>query len=352
MDKRRIFLSRLKRRVLKHLWFARSALLALVFTGFLLVLWGFSGIFARTSLAYYFGLIKDFVFAPPQKIQSFNGMTNLLILGKGGAGHEAPDLTDTIIFTSFSHNKSSLIMTSIPRDIWIPALRAKLNSTYYWGNQKQENGGLILAKSSVEEIVGQPIHYGVVVDFEGFLKVIDILGGIEIEVENSFIDEKYPIEGRENDLCGGDPEYKCRYETIKFEKGLEVMDSATALKFVRSRNAQGDEGTDFARSARQQKVINAIIRKISKPEVFLSRSKMTALWNIFNESVETDLSESALVILARRAFDARNSRKTYVLPEDLLENPPKSSQYDNLYVFIPKKGDWIEVHEWFKRLLN
>jgi len=113
----------------------------------------------------------------------------------------------------------------------------------------------VLAKSVAEEIVGIPVHYAVVVDFDFFQKVIDELGGIEVDVETDFVDDRYPIKGREDDLCNGDPKFSCRYETVEFKKGLQFMDGGAALKFVRSRNAEGDEGTDLARIARQEKVI-------------------------------------------------------------------------------------------------
>jgi LCP family protein required for cell wall assembly len=114
------------------------------------------------------------------------------------------------MFVSIDHISPSFTIISLPRDIWIPALRAKLNSVYYWGNQKEEGGGLPLSKSVVEEIVGQPVEYGIVIDFEGFQEIIDVLGGVEVNVERSFTDERFPIEGKENDECEGDPEYKCR----------------------------------------------------------------------------------------------------------------------------------------------
>ena len=208
----------------------------------------------------------------------------------------------------------------------------------------------MLAKATVEEIVGQPIQYAAVVDFSGLTKVVDALGGVEVEVENSFVDEKYPVTGHENDLCGGDKTLSCRYETVSFEKGTQLMDGDTALKFVRSRNAEGDEGTDFARAARQQKVIEAIEKKIMSKETLLSFKKIKELLGLFDEVVETDMLENARVILARKLLDNRGNRHSYVL-EDLLENPPVSSIYDNLYVFIPKGGNWDIVHAWIESLL-
>jgi len=350
--RRRVVLSRLKRKILKHVFWVRVGILCLVIGGMCLVGASLLGYLSGTSLGYFWGLARDFVFTPMEKIGVIDGRTNLVVLGKGGEGHTGAELTDTIMFVSVRHDDSSISIVSVPRDIWLGDLRAKLNSTYYWGNKREDEGGLKLAKSSVETIVGQPVNYGVVVNFEGFLKVIDLLGGVNVEVARGFVDEKYPIAGKEDDGCEGDPEYRCRYETIEFKAGLQMMDSETALKFVRSRNAQGDEGTDFARSARQQQVINAIVKRITEPEVFTNRVRMVGLWDAFKQNVETDMSDSAAVIVARRFFEGREGRKSYVIPEELLENPPYTAEYDYLYVFVPKKGDWSEVHEWVRGVLD
>jgi polyisoprenyl-teichoic acid--peptidoglycan teichoic acid transferase len=297
-------------------------------------------------------LITDFLFTPETKIKTFAGRTNILILGRSGTGFTAPDLTDTIIFASLSIEKPSLVMVSLPRDIWVPEIRAKLNSAYFWGKQKEEWGGMDLAKSLVGEIVGQPIHYGLVIDFSGFTKAIDVIGGIDVMVENSFTDEKYPIYGKENDLCDGDKEYKCRYETITFEKGKMHMDGTTALKYVRSRNSSGVEGTDLAREARQQKMLSAIKTKMLNPSVFLSPKKMFGIWKVFVNSVETDIDSSAVAILGRKFLEASSHIRSVVLSEDFLVNPKPTTEYDNQYVFIPKDGDWTKVNAWVSDLLT
>ena len=365
IKKSRVVVSRAKRKILRHVWIVRSIVLALaVLAVYVLVI--LSGSLMRgLGVDYYTGLASDFIFTPKEKIKIIDERTNILILGKGGEGHDAPELTDTIIFASVLHPKSSSVfensevsitLISLSRDIWLPDLRAKLNSAYYWGNEKkppvqgpsglEEGGGLVLAKSVVEEVVGLPVSYVVVIDFSSFQEVVDILGGIEVDVETAFTDEKYPIAGRENDECDGDMEYKCRYETIAFEKGIQTMDGEIALKFVRSRNAEGDEGTDFARAARQQKVIAAIKNKVLSREVLLSPEKLKNLSNVAFEHLETDMDMSVLTILARRALQAKDNIRSSVLPEELLVNPPISPKFDNLYVFIPKDEDWSGVHEW------
>lgn len=366
--KKDIFISRVKRRFLRNIWVARLTLFSLVILAVYLVLVLLGIVFNQIGISKYMTVAYDFVFTPEKKIATTSGRTDILIMGKAGEGHTAPDLTDTIIFASVSHADSSVILLSLPRDIWIPSLRAKLNSAYYWGNQKQppaqgasrrvgdsqesetgpegKGGGLILAKSSTEEIVGKPIHYGIVVDFSGFKRIIDVLGGIEVDVSTSFVDEKYPIAGRENDECEGDPEFKCRYETVKFDAGIQTMDGETALIFVRSRNAEGDEGTDLARSARQQKVISALKKRVLKPDILLSPKKILTLWEVTKDSVETDMDPSAVAIMFRRAVENGQKISSFVLPEEFLLKPPASSLYDNLYVFLPRGEAWESVHGW------
>lgn len=270
----------------------------------------------------------------------------MLVMGKGGQGHEAPDLTDTMVLVSINSIDRKIVYISIPRDIWIPKIRAKINSAYYWGNQKTEGGGLILAKSTVEEIVGQQVNHAIVLDFKVFKEVVDVLGGIEVVVERAFEDDRYPIAGRENDICNGDPLFICRYETVKFEAGNQKMDGETALKFVRSRYAKGDEGTDEARQKRQQIIIGAIKNKILTADILLNPWKIKALYKVVTSSIETDIDMDTQAVLLREVIRSKSNLKSYIVPEDLLFNPPVSKFYDNQYVFVPVDGNWDKVKEW------
>jgi len=296
-------------------------------------------------------LFYDFVFTPTSKIKLINGRSNVLILGKGGVGHDAPDLTDTMIMASFNIKKHEITLITLPRDIWIDDLKAKLNSVYYWGSQKEPNGGLVLTKSVVEEITGQPVQYAMVVDFTGFKKIVDDLGGVDVNVKAGFTDNQDPIAGRENDDCGGDPDLKCRYETVTFKAGMQHMDGDTALKFVRSRHASGNEGTDFARSARAEELLVAIKDKILSKELILHPLRIVKLIAIANSYIETDLKPDNEAILARKLIQSRNSISSHVLADNYLTNPPQDPKYDNLYVLVPKSGNWDEVHAWVNCLL-
>jgi polyisoprenyl-teichoic acid--peptidoglycan teichoic acid transferase len=367
----RVTASKIKRRVFKHIWLLRG----LIVLGLIVLLIGLAALlfplFSDTKFGRYVSFARDFITTPEEKVTMTNGRVNILILGKGGAGHEAPDLTDTMIFASLSPENKSVGLISIPRDIWIPSIRAKVNSSYYWGNQKQPpkgedlGGGVILAKSSVEEIVGEHIHYGVIIDFDGFKDIVDVLGGIDVDIKNSFVDERYPVAGKENEICPtektdeGEVYYPCRYELITFTKGLQHMDGETALKFVRSRYAEGDEGTDLARAGRQQLVLNAIKEKVLTEEILFSPKKIRELLAVADKVIETDMTEEEIVIITRWIYEARDNINSHVLPEELLYNPPISPKYDNLYVFIPEGDDpetpeneWNNVHEWVNEVLN
>lgn len=348
--KSRLF-GRLKRRLLKHVWLVRVGIIAALAAGIYLLIVGVGFIFAKSGFSNNLSILSNFIFAPSTQVNISSGRTNFLILGKGGQGHDAPDLTDTIIFASISHDPAGVTLVSLPRDIWIPEIRAKVNSAYYWGNQIKQDGGLVLAKSTVEEIVGVPVHYAVVVDFSGFGEILDVLGGVEVDVREGFVDEKYPIPGKENDLCNGDKTLSCRYETIKFEKGNQLMDGATALKFVRSRNSEGDEGTDLARAARQQLLLMGIKKKVLDPKFLLSPKKLWAVWRVVNWAVKSDISSKAAAVIARKIADAKGNITGNVIPEEFLINPPVTARYDNQYVFIPRVEDWSEVRAWIKQIL-
>lgn len=359
LTRREVIISRLKRRFLKHVWLARITLvLGVLLTGYLLFA-GLGLVSEKFGLGNVSRMATSFLFTPETRIRSFNGRTNALVLGKGGEGHEGANLTDTIMLVSFSHTDGGLTLISLPRDIWVPEIRAKINSAYFWGKQKEEWGGLTLTKSLVEEILGQPVHYGVVLDFNGFKKVIDVLGGIEVNVERSFIDQKYPIEGKEDDDCGGDKSLACRYETITFDKGLQYMDGTTALKFARSRKAEGEEGTDLARAERQQKIIAAVKDKILNPRIFLSPRKILAIWKVVGDSIETDLDTSSGAVLARKVLQSQANSKSLLLPEEFLVSGEPAEKYDGQFVFVPKKGtlldgkyDWSDIHDWVRNILQ
>lgn len=276
--------------------------------------------------------------------------TNLLLLGIPGGNHQGSDLTDTMIFLSVNFQNKKGVLLSLPRDIWSPTLKDKINSAYHYGEEKKEGGGLVLAKLVAEEVLGQPVHYAILADFSSFKEAIDVLGGVEIEVERSFNDFYFPIEGKENDPCGGDPEFKCRYERLHFEKGWEHMDGERALKYARSRNAQGEEGGDFARTARQQKLLLAFKDKALSYKVILSPFKLKKLAEIFKKGVKTDMNLSEACFLGKFALKLKKEKIKKLVLEEKLFITPSLWQYGK-WVLVPPKEDFTLIHQYLKKEL-
>lgn len=130
------------------------------------------------------------------------------------------------------------------------------------------------------------------------------------------------------------------------------MDGATALKFVRSRHAEGVNGTDIAREARQGKVIDALKNKLSDKKTYSDPRKVIALFKVVLKSIETDVDYPTAATIARRVYDSRSGIVSYIIPPELLVNPPISQKYDLQSVFIPKLGNgrWEEIQKWIKEL--
>lgn len=279
------------------------------------------------------------------KIPKIERPVSILILGKGGIGHTAPNLTDTIMISHLNTDKKNIKVVSLPRDLWVDEIRAKLNTAYHYG-------GFKMATDSVYTVTGVPVNYTVVVDFSLFKDLIDTIGGINVNVVNSFTDEKYPIAGLEEDLCDGDRLFKCRYETIKFEKGQVNMNGELALKFVRSRNAVGDEGTDLAREKRQQQVISGIKEKLLSRQVLTDFEVLKKLYNTLLSHVETDMDRDTAIGLFKFVLESQSNVFFLTFPEELVKVSQGNKKYDKQYVFIPTSGSWQEINNWMKNNLQ
>jgi len=275
------------------------------------------------------------------------GRTNILVLGVSGENYTGSDLTDSIIFFSIENKTGESLLLSLPRDIWVAPLRTKLNSIYHYKGVEE-------TREVVSNILGQDIDYSLIIDFDIFVEMVDLLGGIEVDVENTFDDYRYPIAGKENDLCDGDPEYDCRYEDIHFNQGLQLMDGQTSLRYVRSRNAEGDEGTDFARSQRQQRLLLALKKKILTPKFLFNFQRIKQLIVLLNENIKTDITQEDYRDLIKIGLKIKKSKmRTEVLNDGYLVNPPPSKEkYDNQWVLIPEAESWDEIHQHVENLLQ
>lgn len=352
-------------------------------------------IFLSLAIAIFSGPGSTFsyIFGGGLGIKNENGRVNILLLGNAGEMHDGPYLTDTIMVASINLKTTKIELISLPRDLWLDQYKLKLNAVY--ATKESSGSGLKFAKTAVGEILGIPIHYAVRIDFKGFVQAVDQLGGLNIDIERSFIDSLYPVAGKENDLCGfneeekefnteeatklniqlgklkvlvapdgkiatdsADPDkgleyFACRYESISFSAGSTKMDGSTALKYVRSRMGSNNEGSDFARSKRQQKVLEAFRKKVISFETLINPVQIKELLTTFGKSVETDIPVDDATILYGFVKKA-NLVQSFVIDgqkeNSLLINPPVGNY--GTWVLIPKSGNYNDIHEYIQKILK
>lgn len=284
-------------------------------------------------------------------IKKIGGETNILILGIPGGSHPGPALSDSIIVANYNFKKNRLITVGIPRDVWSETLKDKINTAYAYAEEKVKGAGLKLAKAEVGAIIGVPIQYGMVINFQEFQDLIDFFGGVDIDVERSFVDKKFPIEGKEDDDCGGkDEEFLCRYKTVSFQKGITHMDGQTALNYVRSRNALGAEGSDFARTKRQQRVFSSVKDKTKEVIWSFNLVNQKKLYENLNELILRDFTNQQAALVFKNIFFKRNFiQKDFSLPREFFI-VPDAVYYDGRYVLIPVSGTFDEIHSYFRKI--
>lgn len=264
---------------------------------------------------------------------------NTLLLGMGGVGHDGAFLTDTIILISLKPSTNKIALLSIPRDLLteIPGYGfRRINEANAMGELQTPGQGAELAKKVMEQVTGLPIHYTVRVDFEGFIKVIDELGGVDVYVDKTFTDYKFPA-----------PNYK--YQTISFEKGWKKMDGQTALDYARSRHGDNGEGNDFARGRRQQKILAALKEKAFSFSTFFNLGRLQNIFENLNAHLQADLElwEISRFYKMAKNLDYENMISR-VLSAGADNDPLVETNYGGAAVLAPRAGNYDEI----KRLAN
>jgi len=248
-------------------------------------------------------------------------VVNVVLLGADQRAPGEPWRTDTIIIVSIDRWNRTVSLLSIPRDLWVymPGVGyGRINTADYWGEfKKLKGGGPELLKRTIEHNLGIQVHRYARVDLNGFITIVDALGGITVDVD-------CPI----HDTFTG----------FTFEAGVQQMDGTTALQYVRSRYTT----SDFDRSRRQQKVLWAILQKALDLNLLPS---IPQLWSVIRDTVSTDLSMVEVVTLAY--FGARlrpEHLRTKVLAYPAVRSGlgPGGAE-----ILVLNKGEFDQVREEF-----
>jgi len=211
---------------------------------------------------------------------------NLLVMGIDRRPSEkCPCRTDTMMIASLDPKTYAAGLVTIPRDLYVPIPGvgdARINQALWYGDlYKVPGGGPALAKQTVEYNLGRKIHYYVLVDFAGFRKVVDTLGGIDIDVPRVIDDPTYPDEN-----FGLKP--------IHIPAGRVHMDGELALEYARSRH----QDSDFGRSKRQVQVLMALRDKALRLDLL---PKLPTLVQQLWGAIETDITPQQVFALAPAA---------------------------------------------------
>lgn len=289
----------------------------------------------------FFNKIKSFAPSLDKKLQGEeNDRINVLLLGMGGEGHDGAFLTDTIILASIKPSTKEVSLISFPRDLVSPINNwHKINSINAYAEAESPGSGGEATIKSMSELLETKIDYYIRIDFNGFAKIIDEIGGIEIVVENSFIDNMYPIEGQEDN-----PNYYARFEKLNFKAGKQTMSGETALKYARSRKAFGIEGSDYARARRQQLMIEAVKNKLLSAGTLLNPVTLSKLAHQLNKNVSTNLEIWEVLRLWDIGKDVEREQIINFVLNDAPDNYLISSRgEDGAFILLPKSGNFSDI---------
>lgn len=271
-----------------------------------------------------------------------DGRINILLLGMPGSNYPGPELTDTIIILSINPHDNTAAMLSVPRDLYVKPpdfySYTKINSVYTLAEQQKsaidqgsQSGTLIQKyveaqdgyskiKETVGEIVDLPIHYFIKMDFIGFEKIVDELGGVDVMVEKDLYDPYYP-------------DGKFGYETFKISTGQHHLNGNQALKYARSRETT----SDFDRAARQQQILVSLKENAVNLSLF-DIGKISVLVDLISDHFRTDLTLKEM----ERLIEILSQVDTSTMVNQVLDNSVDggliSSSAGGMYILQPRAG--------------
>jgi LCP family protein required for cell wall assembly len=232
---------------------------------------------------------------------------NIALLGSDARPNVGGWRTDVIIVVSINPDVPSVSLFSIPRDTWvyIPNWHyTRVNLADSHGEFiKFPGGGPGLVEQTLQYNFGIPVQYYARVDFEGYKKLIDAVGGVDVIADCPLYDIFPDVSNGENDVIS-DPELLATVLTGTIDiptAGIYHLDGKHALWFSRSRKTT----SDFDRSRRQQHVLNALWNKIREQGLL---NRLPDIWNDLVSTVQTDLSLNDVIYLANLGQSIDRSR--------------------------------------------
>lgn len=258
--------------------------------------------------------------APVVELPSASERINLLLLGMRGADDPHGGLlSDAIVLASLEPTRQQLALISLPRDLYVPipgtGRRHRLNAAHAIG-ELQGGQGLALARQTVAQLLNLPVHHAASLDFHAFVELIELLGGIEVEVGRDFVG--------------------AADEGLQLAAGPTHMDGRTALTYATSRRTTND----FDRSRRQREIIQALLRRAEALALHRDPARLLALLESLGQHLRVDASPYELRELIATAAAAR----PYQLIEFGFDTSPagllRATRLESgAYVLLPRDGE-------------
>lgn len=260
---------------------------------------------------------------------------DVLVLGMRGIGEEFGGLlTDTILLLSLDTTSGKVAMVSIPRDLYITLPyngKIKINELYSIGYDKGgEKLALNLSKTVVSQITGVYVDNAVRIDFKGFEKIIDTVGGIDVYLSNGFTE----IEQWKG--SGG----------LSLPKGWNHLDGETALFYARSRFST----SDFDRARRQQEILLALKERVTALKILSNPVKVYGILDAIGDHVRTDSTMNISDVLAlAQAIDYTDVKRLVLTTQNYLY---QTIAPNGAYILLPKDGSFEEVGSVIKNIFT
>ena len=235
-----------------------------------------------------------------------NETINFLLIGSDRRPAGTSHRTDTLLIAVVWYREGQVSLISVPRDTWlyIPTVGMQRINTAFQSGESGEypGGGTGLLKDTILQNFGIRIDHTAMVEFDGFRRIVDTLGGIDLPVACPYTDWRLISPGL-------DENNENNWWLYTVGPGQVHMDGDLALWYARSRS----KSNDFDRGRRQQEVIRTLFQKALQTDTF---SKIPQLYNDFSSTVITDMSLGDMLSLAPYAvnFTNANIRSYYIRP--------------------------------------
>lgn len=251
---------------------------------------------------------------------------NILLFGVGGERHPKHDeLADSIMLVSLKPSTKQAAVVSVPRDLWVHLNgygSHRINYAHAIGNQGGYPGeGPGLLTDTVARVFQQPVHAYVRVDFSAFEKLIDDVGGVDVQCQRGFYDFLFQ-DG--------------------FKSGWQHLDGKRALAYARYRYVVGPEGDNFARELRQQQVMNALMQKLQTLGAQETLRTLQAV-STLSSATKTNLTTGQMVSLYRAFHDVKSENIRHVSLKPLTEPFEVTRLGETGEAVRPRTADYSEL---------